>query len=89
MSAPCGEKHGQVALSPRRNRQLTRTLKLLVLLNGNGLSLEQIADKLKVTTRTIRRDLDALQEAHIPVRKWLNDSYTRDKSMWSVRWSGR
>ena len=47
-----------------RNRQLVRDLQLVLMLERSryGLTLDQMATDTGVTTRTIRRDLDALQE---------------------------
>lgn len=51
-----------------RNRSLVRTWRLVALLRaGAGCSLDRLSGELGVTTRTIRRDLDALQEAGIAI----------------------
>jgi len=52
-----------------RNRPLVRSWKLASLLRSapNGLTLDELANELRVTTRTIRRDLAALEEAHVAI----------------------
>ncbi len=60
-----------------RNRQLIRELKLLQLLTGRmGHSVSELARAVAVSTRTIRRDLEAIEEAGIP----LVDEYVEDES---------
>lgn len=51
----------------KRCGTLVRTWKLLVMLRGGPHRLESLARELGVTTRTIRRDLAALEEAGLPV----------------------
>lgn len=51
-----------------RNRALVRTWHLIALLrSGAGSSLERLSRELGVTPRTVRRDLEALQEAGIAI----------------------
>jgi len=52
-----------------RNRQGVRELRMILVLERSrvGLTLPQMAQEFAVTTRTIRRDLEALQEAGVPV----------------------
>jgi predicted DNA-binding transcriptional regulator YafY len=51
-----------------RNRQLVRQLTILRSLDCRiGRTLRELAEDARVTTRTIRRDLEALQEAGIPL----------------------
>jgi|tagenome__1003787_1003787.scaffolds.fasta_scaffold15891405_2 predicted DNA-binding transcriptional regulator YafY len=51
-----------------RNRQIIRQLILLQLLDcRNGRTIDELAAESSVTTRTIRRDLAALEEAGIPL----------------------
>jgi predicted DNA-binding transcriptional regulator YafY len=49
----------------RRNAQLVRVLRLLKLLENGRRTVAQLADRLNVSQRTIYRDLEALDEAHI------------------------
>jgi Fic family protein len=53
----------------RRNRQVVRELQMLLTLERArvGLTLREMAAAFRVTDRTIRRDLEALQEAGVPV----------------------
>jgi predicted DNA-binding transcriptional regulator YafY len=52
-----------------RNQEVIRQWKLLHALEAtrHGVQIESLADELEVTTRTIRRDLAALQEAGFPL----------------------
>jgi predicted DNA-binding transcriptional regulator YafY len=51
-----------------RNSLLVRLLGILGELEQNGgRTIDELALLHNVTTRTIRRDLDALQEAHVPL----------------------
>lgn len=51
-----------------RGRLLRRQLDLIALMRSCGwLSLARLSEKTGVSTRTIRRDLAALEEAHFPV----------------------
>jgi predicted DNA-binding transcriptional regulator YafY len=56
-------------ISERRDKQLARTLQLIQELArlGDGSTLEELAQRHGVDTRTIRRDLAALQVAGFPV----------------------
>jgi predicted DNA-binding transcriptional regulator YafY len=58
-----------VSSSERPCAQLVRNIKLMRLLEGRRYrpSLLELASQFQVTTRTIRRDLKALEEAHVPV----------------------
>ena len=61
-----------------RNRQVVRELQMVLTLERqrHGLTLHELAAKFGVTDRTIRRDLEALEEAGVPVvveddsRRW-------------------
>ncbi|MBI3072999.1 MAG: transcriptional regulator [Deltaproteobacteria bacterium] len=52
-----------------REAQLTRTWQLITSLDHhqNGLTVEELRDELRVTERTVYRDLAALQEAGFPI----------------------
>lgn len=64
-----------------RNEQLVRVLQLVTdLLNRGGCDLYELAERHATTTRTIRRDLDALEAIGVPLRKTLSDTGR-------VRWS--
>ncbi len=69
---------------PTRNPQLIRQLTLLGLLGRGRWSLDRLAQELGVTTRTIRRDLAGLEEAHIPIS---NDVDGRRGVTQKVYWS--
>lgn len=64
-----------------RNATLTRVLLLLEMLRGQRQTLEGLASRLRVTTRTIRRDLEALRFAGVPVEKIEADG---EVSYWRV-----
>ena len=53
----------------RRHRLLVRNLRLLQLLEAArvGLTLRRLAEDTGYCQRTVRRDLEALQEAGIPI----------------------
>lgn len=54
-----------MATPSRRNRQITRALELIVLIGENrvGMSLVDLAGAVEITTRTVRRDLEAIEAA--------------------------
>lgn len=57
-----------------RLRTLKRTLVLIAILRSTGgASLDRLAQELSVSTRTIRRDLEVLQDAGLPVFDFTND----------------
>lgn len=69
-----------------RNRQLVRVLRLRDMLVSGRLTLNELAAELRVTTRTIRRDLEALQEAHVPVHYHRsNNEPDEGESRWWIR----
>lgn len=68
--------------SRTRNRQLIRVLRLIKLLSEDWHTLATLTRELSVTDRTIRRDLTALEYAHLPVRKWQCDD---GKARWTMR----
>lgn len=53
--------------SRTRNKQLVRVLRLLALIGARRCSLDDLARELDVSTRTIRRDLEAIEAAYLPV----------------------
>lgn len=50
-----------------RGDQLTRVLKLIRLLRGNGRTLQQLRAELGVTKRTVQRDIEVLEQTGFPV----------------------
>lgn len=51
-----------------RNTALVRVLMLKATLeSGRHWTLQQLAERFNVTTRTVRRDLAALEEAGVPI----------------------
>src|SRR5262245_41623005 len=56
-----------MAKTSRRNGQVVRTWTVLHLVGERARTLDELALDLGVTTRTIRRDLEALQEAGFPL----------------------
>lgn len=61
----------------RRNAQLLRVLTLIDALQRGPRVIQSLSDELRVTTRTIRRDLDALREAGI-------DLHVNDQGQWRI-----
>ena len=65
-----------------RNAEIVRQWRLLRELEGSrGVTIRQMADLTGVTTRTIRRDLDALQEAGFA----LYDEAVESEKRWKLR----
>lgn len=57
-----------------RNEQLVRALRLILDLGGrDGCDLYELAERYETTTRTIRRDLEALESIGVPLRRELAD----------------
>ena len=50
-----------------RNRMIVRTWTVLHLITERPRTLDELAGELSVTTRTIRRDIEALEEAGFPL----------------------
>lgn len=70
----------------QRNRMVVRQWELLQLLESGRRSLNQLAGELGVTTRTVRRDLEALEEAHFPIVKEavIDDLTSQAHNVWRV-----
>lgn len=70
-----------------RNGQLVRVLKVCQRLgDGRRHVLLSLADEFRVTTRTIRRDIDAIQEAGIAVhRSGQSDDDDSQRGFWWVQ----
>lgn len=65
-----------------RNEQLTRVLQLLTDLNTlGGCDLYTLAERHGTSTRTIRRDLDAIAGAGIPLKQQAGDG---SRLRWSL-----
>lgn len=67
-----------------RNRQVVRQWEILLMLEGQPRTLNELAASVGdggVTTRTIRRDLDALQSAGFPI---FNDVDDEDACRWQL-----
>ena len=58
---------GSSPYSRTRNRQLRRVLKLLTLIVERRRSIIELSGELAVTTRTVRRDLQAIEYAGLPI----------------------
>jgi predicted DNA-binding transcriptional regulator YafY len=52
-----------------RNAVVIRQWRLVEVIRRRALQLEEIAIELGVGTRTVRRDLAAMEEAHLPIVK--------------------
>lgn len=65
-----------------RNRQVVREIQLLLLLERSrvGKTIAELAEEFRVTTRTIRRDLECLEAAGVPVI----DNEDRESRRWRV-----
>lgn len=50
-----------------RNTHVVRVLTVLAFLRARKMSIGQLARELAVSTRTIRRDLEALEMAYVPI----------------------
>ncbi len=74
--------------SRTRNRQLVRVLKLIGLLQRDWCSLQRLTRELSVCSRTVRRDLMALQYAGLPVRKLSADEDGHEEgvmALWTMK----
>ncbi|MCA3014268.1 MAG: transcriptional regulator [Myxococcaceae bacterium] len=72
----------RLAESAARNEQVVRILRILHQLDRlGGRTLYELAEENGTTTRTIRRDFDAIQEAGIPL---LGDSGDDGKKRWRI-----
>lgn len=60
-----------------RNRQIIRQWQLLRALEHRGRTLHELAGDLDVTTRTIRRDIEALEAAGFPLYDDVDDAGAR------------
>ncbi len=56
-----------------RYRQIKRLLSLIVVLTGRGYSIVELATHFGVSTKTVRRDLQALEAINIPVYNDVDD----------------
>ena len=69
--------------APSRNDQVVRVLQMLRELERmGGVDLYELAQKYGGSTRTIRRDLDALRESGIPLTETLSED--SQKKRWTV-----
>jgi predicted DNA-binding transcriptional regulator YafY len=70
-----------VAVSGRRGGQLARSYHVIALLRAwGGVTLERLAQDTGVTVRTVRRDLEALQTAGLPIA----DSHEGNAKLWRL-----
>lgn len=67
-----------------RNAQLIRVLQLAERLRGRRWSLEQLAQEADVTTRTVRRDLEALSSAGVPVQQARDERFMPGLPVWFI-----
>jgi predicted DNA-binding transcriptional regulator YafY len=70
-------------MTARRNRQLLRTLRLVLLLEQRRSTIDELATELGAHQRTVRRDLEVLEEAGIPL---VNDGANRDRRWRVFNW---
>ena len=64
-----------------RNQQLVRQLRLVRLLATGRRTINQLAFELDVTPRTVRRDFEALEEAHLPL---IREDYGAGQCVWQI-----
>ena len=69
--------------SRTRNKQLVRVLRLLQILRQGRQPLNVLSSELSVSTRTIRRDIEAIESAHLPVCKFKDGEGV---ARWTIRW---
>ena len=74
-----GTGGGVMAKPSARNRTIVRTWTVLHLITERPRTLDELACELSVTTRTIRRDIEALEEAAFPL-------YNERDDDGAVRW---
>lgn len=74
---------GDHGMRHARNVSLIRVLTMMHYLRGGRQTLEQLAEEFKVSTRTVRRDLEALSVAGVPVR-YSGDTGERLAGYWWV-----
>lgn len=67
--------------SRTRNKQVVRILRVLRLIQTGRRSLDELSRELSISPRTIRRDLAAIQEAHLAIRRTRGED---DTWRWSV-----
>lgn len=67
-----------------RNNQLIRVLQLADRLRGRRWSIEQLAQEAGVTTRTVRRDLEALSSAGVAVQQASDERFTSGPPVWFI-----
>ncbi len=67
-----------------RNGQLVRVLQLASALEGRPRALWALAEEFRVSTRTIRRDLEALSLAGFQIRHTGGDTNRASGSWWSA-----
>lgn len=73
-----------------RNNALVRVLTMAELLRRGRYDLDQLAREFSVTTRTVRRDLDALSVAGVAVQHSRSDPSRDARALWWVdqqRWT--
>lgn len=70
-----------MSAAQERNRQVVRQWTLLQQLQSRPRTLKELAGALGVTDRTIRRDLDALEEAEFPL---YNDQHDDGAVRWHL-----
>lgn len=46
--------------------------------------MDELSSELSVSTRTIRRDIEAIETAHLPIAKSKTDDGV---AIWSIRWA--
>lgn len=75
-------KPGKAKVEAGRNEQIVRVLRMLRDLDRTGgATLYELAERYGTTVRTIRRDLEALEEAGIPLKKELAPDSSKHRWM--------
>jgi predicted DNA-binding transcriptional regulator YafY len=63
---------------------VVRQWELLALLKARGRTMAELADVVRVHVRTVRRDLDALQEAGFPLVDKIDESDGPRRRTWRM-----
>lgn len=66
----------------RRNRQLVRVLELIACLQRGRMTLDELSRELSVSSRTVRRDIEALEFARLPVQKYGGGRWSDSPVVW-------
>lgn len=57
----------QVNYEHGRGRQIKRILHMILMMSGRGYTLAELADRMEVSVKTIRRDIVLIEDCDVPV----------------------